>query len=240
MKVLLATTNPGKIRETLSIFEDESWLDLVTCKKLEQLDPSLELPEVEETGQSFEENALLKAQAFSQATGLTTLADDSGLEVKALDNKPGVASARWVSGGDHDRNLALLKLLDESRLSADHDLSKEAVFVTVVCVFEANSQAENLQARDGGQAEDGDQTRDSGQTRHKFFRGELRGSIAKKPKGEAGFGYDPIFIPEGYTQTLAELGLEVKNKLSHRASALKQAKTHLKALASKKTSQEVA
>jgi len=190
VEIVLATTNPGKIAEVNSLFKD-SGISILSIN-----DAKVPALEVEETGDTFAENAELKARAFAVATGLPVLADDSGLEVTALGNQPGVKSARWVSGSDTDRNTALLE-----KLSTIKDRS--ARFKTVICYLE-NADAEPH-----------------------FFVGTVSGTINTVASGKTGFGYDPIFIPDGHTQTFAELGMDVKNKLSHRAQAFTQAATFL-------------
>ena len=129
MEIVLATTNPGKIAEVNSLFKD-SGISILSIN-----DAKVPALEVEETGDTFAENAELKARAFAVATGLPVLADDSGLEVTALGNQPGVKSARWVSGSDTDRNTALLE-----KLSTIKDRS--ARFKTVICYLE-NADAEH-------------------------------------------------------------------------------------------------
>ena len=186
MEIVLATTNPGKIAEVTSLLKGS---DFCVLSIHDAQVPSLD---VEETGATFRENAELKARAFAIATGLPVLADDSGLEVAALDGAPGVKSARWISGSDEDRNTALLEKLSDTH-------NRSASFTTVVCY---------LETADG--------------TPH-FFEGTVSGTISTTPAGTKGFGYDPIFIPKKYDQTFAQLGIEVKNKLSHRAKAFKQA-----------------
>lgn len=182
MELLLATANPGKIAELKSL-----------CGPTEIVvhaigDPGIPYLDVEETGSTFAENAELKARAFSSATGLPVLADDSGLEVEALHGEPGVRSARWIPGTDQDRNNALLQKLANTK-------NRRAQFKTVVCYMETPNSNPH------------------------FFEGSVSGIISTTPAGTEGFGYDPIFVPEGFTKTFAELGSEIKNTLSHRARA---------------------
>lgn len=194
IKIFIASANLGKIREVKAILADTS-LDLLDIfdqtrfKKLGiKLNPDFD---VAETGQTFQENALLKARAYAQLTGMLTIADDSGLEVAALDGFPSIYSNRWFTGSAAERNLALLALLKDQQ-------NRQAKFCTVMCLYNPNtSQA-------------------------KFFRGEVKGKIALHPSAgkNEGFGYDPIFIPEGYDRSFAELGIKVKNAISHRRLAL--------------------
>ncbi|MEA2056137.1 MAG: RdgB/HAM1 family non-canonical purine NTP pyrophosphatase [Patescibacteria group bacterium] len=189
MKLLFATTNQGKLIEAQKIL---TYHTIVTLGQIRtRTNSDLEQEDVVETGSTFKENSFIKAEHFADLAKMTTFADDSGLEVTALSNQPGVDSHRWVEGSDHYRNLALLK-----RVVNKNDRS--ARFVTIVCLYHpATNQAA-------------------------FFRGEIQGKIAKKEKGEGGFGYDSIFIPNGYDRTFGELGVDVKNKLSHRFIALKK------------------
>src|SRR6266851_1336806 len=148
----------------------------------------LGLPEPEETGASFEENAALKARLAAQASGLPALADDSGLVVPALAGAPGIYSARWA-GPSRDFRVAMARV---QRELADKD--RHAQFVAVLA----------LAWPDGEVA---------------LFRGEARGQLTWPPRGERGFGYDPIFVPDGYRMTFGEMGPAYKHQISHRARA---------------------
>ncbi len=151
--------------------------------------------EVEEDGATFAANAVKKAQAFAAAAGLPAFADDSGLEVTALGGDPGVRSARYAGEPTDDRaNLA--KLLCEMQGVAD----RRARFVCVIALAVPGS------GDTPGTAE-----------------GEVRGRIIGAPRGSGGFGYDPVFVPDGFAETFAELPAETKNRLSHRANALRAA-----------------
>ena len=147
--------------------------------------------DVEETGSTFEENAYLKAAAICAASGLPAVADDSGLCVKALDWAPGVHSARFGGGKDWTDEQKYLYLLEKLAGVTD----REARFVSCVCCVFPN----------------GDVLRS---------RGECPGRILPAPEGDGGFGYDPVFAPEGYDASFASLGEDVKNRISHRARAL--------------------
>ena len=154
-----------------------------------------EFPEVAETGTTFIENATLKAVAISKFIEGIVLSDDSGLEVDALDGEPGVYSSRYA-GTDGDNEANNTKLMTEmAKLPAGTE--KSARFKCVMVV-----------------AENGE--------RLAHFDGSVEGTIVDEPTGDKGFGYDPLFIPNGYENTFAQLGDEVKNTLSHRAEALKQ------------------
>jgi XTP/dITP diphosphohydrolase len=185
MKLLIATNNPGKIQEYQELLADLP-LD-ITFPNQEGL-----ALEVEETGETFEENARLKATAYARLSGLVTLADDSGLEVEALGGAPGVRSARYAGPGasDVDRYQKLLAALDT--IPPDR---RSARFRCVIA----------LALPDG---------------RTRTADGICQGTIGLSPRGEHGFGYDPIFIMAGCDgQTMAELAPEVKNRISHRARA---------------------
>ncbi|MFZ5814279.1 MAG: RdgB/HAM1 family non-canonical purine NTP pyrophosphatase [Bacillota bacterium] len=179
-RLVLASRNPGKIRELQALLAERE-IEVVG------LDPSV--PDVEETGSSFEENALLKARAACAATGLPALGEDSGLAVDALGGEPGIHSARWVAGSDADRMYALLE-----RMAHLPDDQRSGRYVSVIAIVTPDGREE-------------------------LFRGELEGRIARAPRGSGGFGYDPVFeLPEG--RTTAEISMEEKNAISHRARAL--------------------
>ncbi len=155
-------------------------------------------PEVVEDGKTYQENALKKAMTFYRLTGLPTLAEDSGLEVDALGGAPGVYSARYA-GEDATDEDNNRKLLQALK---DVEFEKRtARFVSVLCLV-----------MDG---------------KPHFFEGEVRGRILMEPEGSSGFGYDPVFCPEGYEHSFAVLGQEIKNSISHRARAIEKLKGFL-------------
>lgn len=158
---------------------------------------------VDETATSFAENASLKARGYALQTGAFTLADDSGLEVDALGREPGVRSARYAgeAASDFDRVQRLL-----SNLAGFDRTARTARFVTAVAIADPQGTILNLSI------------------------GTCEGTITETPRGENGFGYDPIFIPRGYEQTFAELGSDIKNRISHRADALEQTGEYLRSL----------
>ena len=168
---------------------------------LRGLDEFPEAGEVEESGLTFEENASIKARYFSLKTGLWTLSDDSGLVVDALGGAPGVRSARYAGphATDSERTARLLVALDST-----NDLERRARFVCVLALNKPEDREPRL------------------------FIGRCEGRIAHAPRGQEGFGYDPVFIPHGYTQTFGELPAEIKNRISHRALALEAAKGYLR------------
>jgi XTP/dITP diphosphohydrolase len=157
-------------------------------------------PEVKEDGVTFQENAIKKARSAVRGSGLWTLAEDSGLEVDALGGEPGVKSARYAGqgAGDPDR---IRKVLD--RLASLPAERRTARFRCVMCLVDPAGNED-------------------------CFEGRCEGRIAGEARGTAGFGYDPIFVPEGYDQTFAELGLGVKNRISHRARAMQQVIEYLR------------
>jgi XTP/dITP diphosphohydrolase len=161
------------------------------------LDAVPPFPEAPETGATFEENALTKARAATLATGLPAIADDSGLAVDALNGMPGVLSARW-SGGDDLANLQLVL----HQLSDVPDSRRGAAFVCAAAFTTADG-------------------------RKTIVKAEWRGTIVRKPRGVNGFGYDPIFVPDGETRTSAELDPTEKDASSHRGLALRLLVPHL-------------
>ena len=158
--------------------------------------------EVEETGTTFAENAYLKAKAVADATGLAAGADDSGLMVEALNGEPGVYSARYAPGGHEASDKEKYEYLLSKLVNVEHRAAK---FVSSICCI----------------LPDGSIIR---------TEGECRGEILREPAGEGGFGYDPVFMPQGYDRSMAELGTEVKNRISHRANALREFKKKLREL----------
>ena len=177
----MATRNVHKVEEIRAILSAFEVLDLSVLT-----DP----PEVEETGSTFLENAILKARAISELTDALVLSDDSGLEVDSLGGDPGVYSARYAGedGNDFLNNEKLLREMDGQS-------ERTARFRCVIVL-----------ARGGNVLAD--------------FSGAVEGHILQRNQGEGGFGYDPLFVPEGYERSFAELGEEIKNGLSHRSRAL--------------------
>lgn len=190
MQFIFASSNAGKIAELKDLFADSPHEFIASD------DARINPLDVPETGSTFSENALIKAKAYAAEFNMPTLADDSGLEVAALNNNPGVNSNRWHPGSDAERNAALLKRLEGQS-------NRAARFVTVACLYFPDADNQH------------------------YFEGSVEGRIASAPAGSDGFGYDPLFIPEGHDQTFAELGIEVKNRLSHRAQAFTLVKQFL-------------
>lgn len=179
MQVTVATGNAGKVREIGEALADLGW----TLRPL----GDTALPE--ETGATYEENAALKACTVALMTRTYALADDSGIEVEALNGEPGVYSARFGGrGSDLERNLYLLEKLRGQA-------NRRARFVSVVILAHPNGHVET-------------------------YRGELPGTLLEGPRGSGGFGYDPLFVPDGHTRTLAEMTVAEKQAISHRGRAL--------------------
>ena len=184
MKLLVATHNEGKLREFKQLFQGMG-LELLS------LDDMGITRDVAESGETFEANARLKAETYGAATGLPTLADDSGLEVDALDGAPGVYSARY--GGPDLTSEQRYELLLEN-LRGEPPERRSARFYCVIALKLPGKPTVT-------------------------FYGEVAGVIASEPRGRGGFGYDPVFWLPGYRATMAELPAESKNRISHRARA---------------------
>lgn len=186
----MASRNPKKLAELRRVLDDAG-LTALTLRSLADVPP---FPEAPETGASFEQNALAKARDGFTATGLATVADDSGLAVAALGGMPGVLSARWCGRhGDDAANTALL-------LAQLHDVPddrRDAAFVSACALVWGPAAAQQT-----------------------VVRGEWAGRIARAPRGDGGFGYDPVFVPAGGTRTAAELTPAQKDAASHRGRAL--------------------
>lgn len=181
-KLVFATNNEHKLAEIRAILGDR--FDILSLKDIHcQAD-------IPETADTLTGNARLKARFVYDHYGTDCFADDTGLEVEALDGKPGVYSARYAGGNGHDSEANMNKLLHELK----EKTNRRAQFHTVIAFIE-NGQEH-------------------------FFEGMVKGEITEEKQGNCGFGYDPIFRPEGFEQTFAELGNDIKNKISHRAKAV--------------------
>ena len=191
--LLLGTRNPGKVIEILSILANSGW-------SFSSLQEFPDVGEAEENFVTFAENAIAKACFYASGTGLCALADDSGLEVAALNGAPGVFSARYAgaNASDADRRTLLL-----SELNNTGDSNRRARFVAVVAIATPHGEVLNVS------------------------EGICEGSITFAPRGSGGFGYDSLFVPDGYDETFAELPDTVKNLISHRARALMRTKEFL-------------
>lgn len=203
MELLIATHNTGKIRELEQALRGLP----ITFRHLTDF-PNTSV--VEETGNTYKENAVLKAVSYSEQTGLYALADDSGLEVDALNGTPGVRSARFggENASDSDRTEKLLQ-----ELLPYQGTERAARFVCCIALASGPANATNL-----GTA--------ASQVVN-IAQGICDGKIALAPRGTGGFGYDPVFIPAGYEATFGELSADVKAKLSHRSKALSEMRLFL-------------
>jgi XTP/dITP diphosphohydrolase len=155
---------------------------------------SLDIAEPEETGATFAENATLKAEAAAKTAGMLALSDDSGLEVAALDGAPGIHSARW---GGHERDFGLAMQRVHRELEAEGVTAPRANFICALALASSEGSAQ-------------------------AFEGKVFGTLTWPPRGTRGFGYDPIFVPDGYNETFGEMARELKNQLSHRMRAFEQ------------------
>ena len=194
LQILAATSNKHKVEEFRTAFASvQEKIQIITLADI----PPFEMPE--ENGTSFEENAMIKACAASAFADMPAFADDSGLEVAALDGAPGIFSARYAgdNASDADRIAKLLRELQGKT-------NRRARFV---CAAALAYRGQDV----------------------KTFRGVVNGEIILQPQGSHGFGYDPVFVPDGYDRSFGELGPEIKDKISHRAHALEQLVAFIKA-----------
>lgn len=182
MELIFATHNQHKLEEVKQMLPQH-----IQFKSLTEINFH---DEIEETGDTFIENARIKAQTIYKKTGVNVFADDSGLVIEGLDGAPGVYSARYAGTGKSEDNIA--KVLEELK----NIENRNAYFIAVFCLI-----------LDG---------------KEYFFEGRINGTISKSIMGADGFGYDPIFIPENYTQSFAEMSAEEKNSMSHRGRAVEQ------------------
>ncbi len=183
-KLVFATNNAHKLEEVAAILGDQ-----VELLSLNDIGCQTDIPETAET---LEGNALLKSSYIYKNYHLDCFADDTGLEVEALNGAPGVYSARYAGGEGHDAQANMLKLLHE----LDGKGNRKAQFRTAISLI-----------LDG---------------KEYLFEGVIKGEIIKEKRGDSGFGYDPVFMPEGYDRTFAELGNDIKNQISHRALAVQK------------------
>lgn len=195
-KLVFATNNRHKLEEVSHILNDK-----VEILSLKDINCDVDIPE---TADTLEGNAFLKAQYVHENYGFNCFADDTGLEIEALNNAPGVYSARYA-GTDKSSEANMLKVLKE----LEGIENRKAQFRTAISLII------------GGESY--------------LFEGIIKGTIIKEKRGNAGFGYDPIFMPEGYDKTFAELGNEIKNKISHRALAINKLCDFLKEFDYEKT-----
>ena len=190
MKIVFATNNSNKLSEIQDILGPE--FQIVSLKDIGCHE------DIPETGKTLEENALQKARYVYDHYHIDCFADDTGLEVEALQGAPGVHSARYAEGTDHNSEANMEKLLRE----LGENNNRKAQFRTVIALILHGEVHE--------------------------FEGKIEGSIAKEKKGTEGFGYDPLFVPDGYEESFAQLGMDIKNTISHRARAVEQLARYLK------------
>lgn len=192
IKMIMASGNRGKQRELRELLGSiGADVELLIASDVQGAKDVLD--SVEESGSTYEENALIKARAIADATGMIAIADDSGIEVESLGGAPGVRSARAWPGSDADRVAAMLDAVSRSETPDD----RRAAFVCCIVIAIPDKRTW-LSAT-----------------------GRCEGTLAREPRGSNGFGYDPIFIPDGETKTFAELPPETKSAISHRASAMR-------------------
>lgn len=184
-KIVLASGNKGKLKEFNEIL---SRLEVEVIPQSE-----FSVPDADETGLTFVENAIIKARHACELTGLPALADDSGLEVDALNGEPGIYSARYAGGGDANNNQKLMETLGDTPI-ADRSARYRCVLVFM---------------------------RHAKDPMPLICQGTLEGKIGFEPQGEQGFGYDPLFIVDGYDKTAAQMQPEEKHRISHRGQAVK-------------------
>jgi XTP/dITP diphosphohydrolase len=191
-KLVIATHNAGKLREIAALVEPLG----ISCVGAEELG----LPEPDEIGNSFADNADLKAREAADLSGLPALADDSGLCVDALHGRPGIFSARWAEDQDGKRDWmrAMERVWREVQAEEPDEPAPAAHFVCALAIAWPND----------GQTE--------------TFEGRVDGTLAWPPRGDKGFGYDPIFVPVGYDETFGEMEPLAKHKMSHRADAFRK------------------
>jgi XTP/dITP diphosphohydrolase len=184
MKLIFATNNPHKLAEIKKAFESLSEFEIMSLADLGCQD------DIPETADTLEGNALQKAQYVFERYALSCFADDTGLEIEALDGRPGVYSARYAGEGcSFDDNI------DKVLMELEGVSNRKAEFRTVICLLYNGKEH--------------------------YFEGRVRGTLLTERKGKKGFGYDPIFQPEGYSETFATMELEEKNQISHRGKAIR-------------------
>jgi len=192
-RLLVATQNKGKQKELKTLLFG-CGLELVFPGDIEAVKDL----DVDEFGQTIRENSFLKSQAFSKASRLLTISDDSCLEVDTLGGAPGVHSKRFFEGSGSQRNQEIIRQLKEKE-------NRRARYKACLCLVDTSQDSTVL-----------------------YFEGVIEGNISKTERGSEGFDYDRIFIPEGSSQTFAELGAEFKNKISHRTQAINKLKKYLR------------
>ncbi|MBR5686804.1 MAG: non-canonical purine NTP diphosphatase [Prevotella sp.] len=193
MQIVFATNNQHKLSEIRDILGEQ--FEILSLADIGCHD------DIPETADTLEGNALQKAQYIVERYGISCFADDTGLEVDALDGAPGVFSARYAGGEGHDSEANMQQLLAE----LGENNNRKARFRTVIALLEKKGEV----------------------VAQHLFEGIVNGQITRKKHGHEGFGYDPIFQPDGYDDTFAQLGMDIKNKISHRARAVKKLAEYL-------------
>lgn len=188
MEILIGTKNQGKLKEFENFFADSKI-------KLRSLQDFPNIIDVAETGKTYAENAILKATTYSLITKLWTIADDSGLEVESLNNKPGIYSSRY-GGNNASDNEKIQKILNE--LKNTNGDNRNANFISVIALTDEKGEVKTV------------------------VKGICKGQISTKPIGINGFGYDAIFIPNDFNKTFGELSEQIKQTISHRAKAIEK------------------
>ncbi|MGN0068665.1 MAG: non-canonical purine NTP diphosphatase [Prevotella sp.] len=196
-RIVFATNNKHKLEEIRNIIG--SSFEILSLNDINCHD------DIPETGSTLQENALQKAEYIFTHYGLECFADDTGLEVDELNGAPGVHSARYAEGTDHNSEANMQKLLHE----LEGKKIRTARFRTVIALI--------LKQQDN-------------KKKNFFFEGKIEGTIAQEKSGTSGFGYDPVFVPDGYGQSFAELGNNIKNNISHRARAVAKLAEFLKSI----------
>lgn len=196
-RIVFATNNKHKLEEIRNIIG--SSFEILSLNDINCHD------DIPETGSTLQENALQKAEYIFTHYGLECFADDTGLEVDELNGAPGVHSARYAEGTDHNSEANMQKLLHE----LEGKKIRTARFRTVIALI--------LKQQDN-------------KRKNFFFEGKIEGTIAQEKSGTSGFGYDPVFVPDGYGQSFAELGNNIKNNISHRARAVAKLAEFLKSI----------
>ncbi|WP_036879394.1 non-canonical purine NTP diphosphatase [Xylanibacter oryzae] len=196
MKIVFATNNNNKLREIREILGNK--YEIVSLK---DIGCDVDIPETSDT---LEGNALIKAKYVYDNYHMNVFADDTGLEVEALNGAPGVYSARYAGGDGHDSDANMAKLL----MKLGENNNRNARFRTVIALILNKEGSEKPEIHE--------------------FEGIVEGSILKEKSGNTGFGYDPLFVPKGYNESFAQLGEEIKNKISHRAIAVGKLSEFLK------------
>jgi len=235
LRILAGTNNVHKILEFKSILQDSGTM-IVSPPEL-----GISLPDIPEDGSTFEENAGIKALGFAKFAKMTVIADDSGLEIDALGGAPGIHSARYAGTNEKRIERVLREIEEKCQVKKSNSQHRTSNIEHRSESINQRSKIKNADDRRPFDYVQGGLMTDNRTARFvcvvalaepgkviATFRGEVRGRLGYEARGAGGFGYDPIFIPDGYEKTFAELGGEIKDKISHRANALKKLEKYLK------------